>query len=38
MQYRGLLRSAPDFKIPSIFGTGLKSHVVEPSIQLLYHF
>ena len=43
LQYRGLLRPAPDFKLSSsdsssTFGTGLRSHVAEPSIQLVYHF
>lgn len=42
LQYRGLLRGDPDFKLlantSSPFGTGLKTHVVEPSIQLVYHF
>jgi opacity protein-like surface antigen len=39
LQYRGLLRSEPDFKLSSEpFGTGLRSHVAEPSIQVVYHF
>jgi opacity protein-like surface antigen len=43
LQYRGLIRSDPDFKLASSdptadFGTGLKTHVPEPSIQLVYHF
>lgn len=39
LQYRGLVRAAPDFKLSSApFGTGLKTHVAEPSIQLVYHF
>jgi len=33
------VRAAPDFKLSSApFGTGLKTHVAEPSIQLVYHF
>jgi opacity protein-like surface antigen len=43
LQYRGLVRPAPDFKLSSTnvnetFGTSLRSHVPEPSIQLVYHF
>jgi opacity protein-like surface antigen len=49
LQYRGLLRADPDFKLyvapsgisggnSSGFGTSLKTHVVEPSIQIVYHF
>jgi opacity protein-like surface antigen len=40
LQYRGLIRSDPDFKLISSgpFGTGLKTHVPEPSIELVYHF
>lgn len=43
LQYRGLFRSEPDFKLTSTdpsatFGTGLRTHVAEPSIQIVYHF
>jgi opacity protein-like surface antigen len=43
LQYRGLLRADPDFKLASsdptaTFGTALRSHVAEPSIQIVYHF
>jgi opacity protein-like surface antigen len=50
LQYRGLLRADPDFKLyvsPAAatasngsagFGTSLRSHVPEPSIQIVYHF
>ena len=39
LQYRGLVRSEPDFKLAAEpFGTGLKTHVAEPSIQIVYHF
>jgi len=42
LQYRGLLRSEPDFKLISTtnnqFGTGLKTHIPEPSLQIVYHF
>jgi opacity protein-like surface antigen len=39
LQYRGLLRGDPNFKLSSEpFGTSLKTHVAEPSIQLVYHF
>lgn len=39
LQYRGLLRGEPDFKLSTEpFGTSLKTHVVEPSIALIYHF
>jgi opacity protein-like surface antigen len=43
LQYRGLLRSSPDFKLSSsdptnTFGTNLRAHVPEPSIQAVYHF
>jgi opacity protein-like surface antigen len=40
LQYRGLIRSEPDFGLLTTepFGTGLKTHVPEPSVQVLYHF
>jgi opacity protein-like surface antigen len=42
LQYRGLLRGDPDFKLlnnaSNSFGTGVKAHVPEPSIQIVYHF
>jgi opacity protein-like surface antigen len=40
LQYRGLVRGEPDFKLITAgpFGTGLKTHVPEPSIQVVYHF
>jgi opacity protein-like surface antigen len=39
LQYRGLVRGDPDFKLSGEpFGTELKTHVAEPSIQLVYHF
>jgi opacity protein-like surface antigen len=43
LQYRGLVRTSPDYKLSSsdptnTFGTGLKSNVAEPSIQVIYHF
>ncbi len=41
LQYRGLVRGDPDFKLVSAtspFGTGLKTHVPEPSIMIVYHF
>jgi opacity protein-like surface antigen len=41
LQYRGLIRSEPDFDLHSgiqPFGTGLKTHIPEPSVQVLYHF
>jgi len=39
LQYRGLVRSSPDFKLSAEpFGTGLKTHVAEPSVQLVWHF
>jgi len=44
LQYRGLVRSEPDFKLfnadptQNAFGTNLRTHVAEPSIQLVYHF
>lgn len=39
VQYRGLLRTDPDFKLSSLpFGTGLKANVPEPSVMLVYHF
>ncbi len=43
LQYRGLVRTSPDFKLASTnvdsnFGTSLKTHVPEPSLQLVYHF
>lgn len=41
LQIRDLIRSEPDFKLltaSEAFGTGLKTQVPEPSIQLVYHF
>lgn len=41
LQLRDLIRSEPDFKLLTAaepFGTGLKTQVPEPSIQLVYHF
>jgi opacity protein-like surface antigen len=42
LQYRGLLRADPDFKllgnVNNPFGTGVKAHVPEPSVQIVYHF
>jgi opacity protein-like surface antigen len=43
LQYRGLVRTSPDYKLSSsdptnTFGTGLRSNVAEPSIQVIYHF
>jgi opacity protein-like surface antigen len=42
LQYRGLVRGEPDFGLlnstVSPFGTGVKTHVIEPSIQVVYHF
>ena len=39
LQYRGLVRSSPDFKVSALpFGTGLKTHVAEPSVQVVWHF
>lgn len=43
LQYRGLIHAAPDFKlsttdVSSTFGTSLREHVAEPSIQIVYHF
>jgi opacity protein-like surface antigen len=39
LQYRGLLRADPTFGLASEpFGTSLKTHVVEPSIAVIYHF
>ncbi len=42
LQYRGLVRGEPDFNLltnpNNPFGTGLKTHVPEPSIQIVYHF
>jgi opacity protein-like surface antigen len=42
LQYRGLVRGDPDFGLQTStiapFGTGSKTHVVEPSIQVVYHF
>ena len=43
LQYRGLVRNAPDFKLvtsdpQNTFGSQLKTHVPEPSIQVVYHF
>jgi len=38
VQYRGLVRSDPDFKLSGSFGTALKANVAEPSAELVYHF
>jgi opacity protein-like surface antigen len=38
LQYRGLVRGEPDFKLAGSFGTGLKSNVSEPSMALVFHF
>jgi opacity protein-like surface antigen len=42
LQYRGLLRADPDFKllgnVNNPVGTGVKAHVPEPSVQIVYHF
>jgi opacity protein-like surface antigen len=43
LAYRGLVRVSPNFKVNTsdpteTFGTNLKTHVAEPSIQLVYHF
>ncbi|MDR3762882.1 MAG: outer membrane beta-barrel protein [Acidobacteriota bacterium] len=43
IQYRGLVRGAPDFKLSNTdatetFGSEMKTHVPEPSIQVVYHF
>lgn len=42
LQYRGLVHTDPDFKLLGNslepFGTGLRAHVAEPSIQVVYHF
>jgi opacity protein-like surface antigen len=38
LQYRGLVRADPDFKLTPAFGTALRAHVPEPSIQAVYHF
>jgi opacity protein-like surface antigen len=39
LQYRGLVRGQPDFGLSSEpFGTGLKTHVPEPSVHVFYHF
>jgi opacity protein-like surface antigen len=42
LQYRGLVRGAPDFGLlnstVSPFGTGAQTHVIEPTIQVVYHF
>jgi len=39
LQYRGLVRSSPDFKLSAVpFGTGLKTHVAEPTVEIVWHF
>jgi opacity protein-like surface antigen len=43
VQYRGLVRTSPDFKLSSsdvqnTFGTLKKTHVPEPAIEVFYHF
>jgi opacity protein-like surface antigen len=42
LQYRGLLYTEPDFKLlnnaNNPFGTGLRAHVPEPSLMIVYHF
>ncbi len=42
LQYRGLVRSEPDFNLLSNpnnkFGTGLKTLISEPTAEIIYHF
>jgi opacity protein-like surface antigen len=39
LQYRGLLRADPQFGLAAEpFGNMLKTHVVEPSVMVVYHF
>lgn len=39
LQYRGLVHDSPDFKLSAEpFGTGLKTHVPEPSVMVVWHF
>jgi opacity protein-like surface antigen len=37
LQYRGLIYSAPSFKLPTLF-TGQRGHMAEPSIGLVFNF
>jgi len=37
LQYRGLIYSAPSFKVPNLF-TGQRGHIAEPSVGLVFSF
>jgi hypothetical protein len=38
LQYRGLLYKVPDFHVPSLFFTGAKGHMAEPSVGIVVKF
>jgi opacity protein-like surface antigen len=38
LQYRGLLYKEPDFRVPSLFFTGAKGHMAEPSVGIVVKF
>ena len=38
LQYRGLLYKQPDFHVPSLFFTGAKGHMAEPSVGIVVKF
>jgi len=38
LQYRGLLYKVPDFRVPSLFFTGAKGHMAEPSVGIVVKF
>lgn len=38
LQYRGLLYKNPDFGVPSRFYTGMRSHMAEPAVGVVFKF
>jgi outer membrane immunogenic protein len=38
LQYRGLLFKEPDFQVPSLFFTGARGHMAEPSAGIVFKF
>lgn len=38
LQYRGLIFKEPDFKVPSLFFTGARGHMAEPSAGIVLKF
>ena len=38
LQYRGLIYKQPDFQLPTLFFTGAKGHMAEPSLGIVIRF